>query len=52
MALGTDIPVPEGFDAVQFSCTLESLEMFHFIKVISEKLDELKEQKELDKSSV
>jgi ankyrin repeat protein len=41
----TDIPNLEGFDAVQFSCTLENLEMFYFIKGTLEKLDELKMQK-------
>jgi ankyrin repeat protein len=54
----TDIPNREGFDAIQFSCTLENLEMFYFIEGTLEKLEGLKLQKEvrkiirLDKSSV
>jgi ankyrin repeat protein len=41
----TDIRNSEDFNAVQFSCTLESLEMFYFIKGTLEKLDELRTQK-------
>ncbi|MDR1906622.1 MAG: ankyrin repeat domain-containing protein [Puniceicoccales bacterium] len=39
----TDICNREGFNPLQFSCTLENLEMFYFMKSIFEKLHELKE---------
>ncbi|MDR2371791.1 MAG: ankyrin repeat domain-containing protein [Puniceicoccales bacterium] len=41
-----DIPNLEGFDAIQFSCTLKSLEMLYFLRGILERLDELETQKE------
>jgi ankyrin repeat protein len=38
----TDIRDGQGFNALQFSCTLENLDMFYFLKSFLEKLDELR----------